>query len=146
MFRFTRWFLVALVGVAAAPAQPESFATACHLDFQLFCEEVDPESSRSVIEGCLRENWNHLTETCRAVLDPNAVPQQPVRPAEAPLAACTEDLRRLCPQVADRMAAARCVHDKWEALGAPCREALEKIGSGRGKPPASGARSSQRKP
>ena len=139
------WLSAAILAGAAAPASA-SFATACHLDFQLFCADVDPESPRSAIEACLRENRNHLTESCRAELDPNTVPKHPDRRAEAPLAVCTDDFKRLCPQVADRMAAARCVHNQWDALSDPCRGALEKIGSGRGKPPGSGASSSQRNP
>jgi hypothetical protein len=108
-----------LVGEAAADA---SLSSACQLDFQLFCAEIDPESARSAVEACLRKYQPSLTEECRAVLDPASVPK-PVG-AGGSGSVCQADFQRLCAHATDRMSAARCVERHLDELSPGCRDAL----------------------
>ncbi|HKJ24071.1 MAG TPA: hypothetical protein VKB65_04560 [Myxococcota bacterium] len=126
----------AAAGVAVADGAPgASLASACQLDFQLFCPDLDPESARAAVEVCLEANLDALTEECRAVIDPASVPR-PVAPPADPLAeACRDDFQRLCGHEADRMAFARCVRTQQARLSAACRAALDAAAAGAGSGP-----------
>jgi len=114
-------------------------ASACQLDFQLFCGDVDPESPKAAVRACLQKNQDALTEECRAALDPSSVPR-PVAPSGGALArACTDDFRRFCGNSADRMSFARCVRSHQPQLSDACRDALAAHGRPATKPPAVGA-------
>jgi len=123
-------------GVAVADGAPGgSLASACQLDFQLFCPDLDPESARGPVEACLEANLDALTEECRAVIDPASVPR-PVAPTVDPLdAACRDDFLRLCGHEADRMAFARCVRTQQGRLSPACRAALDAAAAGPGRGP-----------
>jgi len=133
----------ALAGIAApglaAPRSGPSLASACQLDFQLFCADVDPESPKADVRACLEKNQEVLTEECRAALDPSSVPR-PVAPSDGPLArACRDDFRRLCGHSTDRMSFARCVRNHQPQLSDACQDALAAHGHPSKRPPAVGS-------
>jgi len=133
-------WLGSVAGAAVADGAPGgSLASACQLDFQLFCPDLDPESARDRVEACLEANLGALTEECRAVIDPATVPH-PVGPPADPLAdACRDDFQRLCGHEADRMAFARCVRTQQARLSDACRAALDAAtGAGPGRGPRGG--------
>jgi len=113
-----------LLGLPAAAAAGGSLASACALDFELFCGDVDRESPRAEVVACLEATRGALTESCRAALDPGSVPRAPTGPG--PVAeACGADFRRWCGDATHRIALARCVRTHSDRLSEACREALE---------------------
>ena len=126
-----------LFGAPPSRAAAPSLASACQLDFQLFCAEIDPESERAPIVACLERHVASLTESCRAALDPASVP----RAADPVDGACSEDFRKLCSGATDRVSAARCVQRHYEALSPACQDALAPRMKNRGGPPVSPIRS-----
>lgn len=123
-----RGLLALAVAAASASLPSEALATpglasACRLDFQLFCPDVDPESSSAEIAACLRPHLRSLTEGCRAVLDPSTVPKQ-TPPTDAGLASCQDDVREHCAEAFDGMSLARCIRLEVRSFSPACRDAL----------------------
>lgn len=123
---------VMAAGLGAPPVPVSAMAdgagnlrTSCHLDYQLFCSHVDPESHRSAIVECLVEHRAELTESCRAVVAPQDVPRG--KPDEnAVVSACRDEFARACGRSPDRWSYARCVRDHRSRFSRECQEALDK--------------------
>jgi len=118
-------FVVVAAWCACAQAAPGSLASACQLDFQLFCPDLDPESALPEVKACLAKNLDTLTEECRAALDPALAPAPAREVADPVERACRDDFQRLCGGAADRMSFARCVQRHERDLSSACRAALD---------------------
>ena len=130
------WILGLPAGAGAAPG---SLASACSLDFQLFCGDLDPESPRAEVADCLSKNRDVLTEECRAVVDPDSVPRPRRGPGDRLAQACREDFQRFCGQEADRMSFARCVRSHRSKLSLACQDAIAARGRGGAGRPGGGS-------
>ena len=110
------WFalaILALLPVSPAFSQYSSVIAACRWDSKQVCAGALPEGGR--LARCIEENFDRLSDSCRAALVNIATVRQ----------ACGDDIALQCPST--KPGAGRlllCVKAHYAALGETCRDAI----------------------
>jgi len=99
----------------------------CHSDKEKFCPDVQ---SHDEIKNCMRENWNSLSEKCKAAIEDEKHSEHHDENDEKyseVCKACHEDKQKLCGTSKTHEEIKTCMQAHWNFLSEECKSAIETL-------------------